>query len=153
MSGKTFAQELAEKCVTTHVVNGQPTIRLRTRDAVAVISSPHGSVHGAPGTELECVRTAVAGYVEAGIEEGEKKYVALSCSLIEAAREEGRQAGHQAGIAVGWARALAVAVRQAEAREEGVELAKRELGRSRDELRAAEMVRDAITEAMPGEDR
>lgn len=148
MSAPTFAQELAEKCVTHHVVNGAPFVHLRNLRGGAVLSVSPGSVHCPEVFTLETVRAAIAGLVEAGIEEG-RRWQSVSPEALAAAREE----GHEAGIAVGWARALAVAIRMVEALQEREEMAKRELRRTTDELRVAEAIRSAISEAMPGEDR
>lgn len=148
MSGKTFAQELAEKCVSTHVINGATFIHVKDRSGVAVLSASPGCVHCPEIAAREHVYRALVGLVEEGIEEG-RRWQSVSPEALAAAREE----GHEAGIAVGWARALAVAIRMVEALQEREEMAKRELRRTTDELRVAEAIRSAISEAMPGEDR
>ncbi len=72
-----FAQTLSEKCVQAHKDHNKADfLHLRDRAGVAVLSvSPEG-VHCPPNTALELVRRAVAGYVEAGIEEGRRQAAA-----------------------------------------------------------------------------
>lgn len=162
MSASTFAQELAEKCVSTHVINGARFVHVKDRSGVAVLSASPGCVHCPEIAAREHVYRALVGLIEAGIEEGGRQaadsgvedigrevWAVPSPEALAAARAE----GHEAGIAVGWARALAVAIRMVEALQEREEMAKRELRRTTDELRVAEAIRSAISEAMPGEDR
>jgi len=146
MSAPTFAQELAEKCVQMHSDhNGVDFIHLRDRSAVAVLSVLPAMVHCPLGGALALVRGAITGLIDEGIEEG-RRWQSVSPEALAAARAE----GHEAGIAVGWARALAVAVGMVGSLQEREEMAKKELRRCTDELRTAELVRDAISGAMPG---
>lgn len=150
MTASTFAQEMAVACVSQHLdEKGAGYVHVRSLNKTAVISVGLVGVHCPEATALEHVRAAIVGLVEKGIEEGRRQAGAPSPEALAAATEE----GHQAGIAVGWARALAVAIRMVEALQEREEMAKRELRRTTDELRVAEAIRNAISEAMPGEDR
>ncbi len=145
MSASTFAQELAERCVSQGTdEKGGDYIHVRSRTGVAVLSVGLRGVHCPSDRALEIVRGALAGMIEEGIEEG-RRWQSVSPEALAAARAE----GHEAGIAVGWARALAVAIRQVEARQEAEEAAKWAARRCADELRAVEAVRSAISEAMP----
>ncbi len=145
MSASTFAQELAVACVSQGIDEKDlGYIHVRSLNKTAVLSVSLRAVHCPEATALGHVRGAIAGLVEAGIEEG-RRWQSVSPEALAAARAE----GHEAGIAVGWARALAVAVRQVEARQEAEEAAKWAARRCADELRAVEAVRGAISEAMP----
>jgi hypothetical protein len=149
MSTLTFAQDLAEIHVSQHTdEKGSSYIHVRSLSKAPLISvSPRG-VHCPEDKALAHVREGIAGLIEAGIEEG-RRWQSVSPEALAAAREE----GHEAGIAVGWARALAVAIRMVETLQEREEMAKRELRQTTAELRVAEALRGAISEAMPGEDR
>ena len=145
MSAPTFAEALAEKCVQMHSDHHKTDfLHIRDRSAVAILSVSPSAVHCPLGGALALVRGAVVGLIEEGIEEG-RRWQSVSPEALAAAREE----GHEAGIAVGWTRALAVAVRMVEALQEREEMAKRELRRCTDELRVAEAIRSAISEASP----
>ncbi len=145
MSASTFAQELAVACVSQGIDEKDlGYIHVRSLNKTAVLSVSLRAVHCPEATALGHVRGAIAGLVEAGIEEG-RRWQSVSPEALAATRAE----GHEAGIAVGWARALAVAVRQVEARQEAEEAAKWAARRCADELRAVEAVRGAISEAMP----
>jgi hypothetical protein len=145
VSASTFAQELAVACVSQGIDEKDlGYIHVRSLNKTAVLSVSLRAVHCPEATALGHVRGAIAGLVEAGIEEG-RRWQSVSPEALAAARAE----GHEAGIAVGWARALAVAVRQVEARQEAEEAAKWAARRCADELRAVEAVRGAISEAMP----
>jgi hypothetical protein len=108
---------------------------------LAVLSVGPRLVHCPEAKALGHVRAAVVGLIEEGIAEGRRQAGTPSPEALASA--------HEAGIAVGWARALAVAVRQVEARQEAEEAAKWAARRCADELRAVEAVRGAISEAMP----
>jgi hypothetical protein len=145
VSASTFAQELAVACVSQGIDEKDlGYIHVRSLNKTAVLSVSLRAVHCPEATALGHVRGAIAGLVEAGIEEG-RRWQSVSPEALAATRAE----GHEAGIAVGWARALAVAVRQVEARQEAEEAAKWAARRCADELRAVEAVRGAISEAMP----
>jgi hypothetical protein len=145
MSTPTFAETLAETCVSEHLdEKGGGYVHLRSRDGVSVISAGLRAVHCPEAKALRFVRDALAGLIGAGIEEG-RRWQSVSPEALAAARAE----GHEAGIAVGWARALAVAIRMVESLQEREEMAKRELRRCTDELRVAEAIRSAISEASP----
>jgi hypothetical protein len=145
VSASTFAQELAVACVSQGIDEKDlGYIHVRSLNKTAVLSVSLRAVHCPEATALGHVRGAIAGLVEAGIEEG-RRWQSVSPEALAAARAE----GHEAGIAVGWARALAVAVRQVEARQEAEEAAKWAARRCADELRAVVAVRGAISEAMP----
>ena len=137
-----LAQTLAEKCVQAHKAeSGEEFFHLRDRAGVAVFSVSPRMVHCPPGMAMGHVRRAVAGYVEAGIEEGRSQAGTPSPEALAAAREEGRRAG--------WAEALAVATRQVAELQGIVKEVRRDLRRSEDEARASEMVRDAIRKGAP----
>jgi len=141
-----FAEALAEKCVQMHSDHHKTDfIHIRDRSAVAILSVSPSAVHCPLGGALALVRASVAGLVEAGIEEGRRQAGTPSPEALAAARAE----GHEAGIAVGWTRALAVAVRMVESLQSREEMAKTELRRCTDELRVAEAIRGAISEASP----
>ena len=145
MSGEALAQELAVACVSQHTdEKGAGYIHVRSLNKTAVISVGLAGVHCPEPKALEHVRSAIVGLIEAGIEEG-RRWQSVSPEALAAAREE----GHEVGIAVGWARTLAVAVRMVESLQEREEMAKRELRRCTDELRVAEAIRNAISEASP----
>jgi hypothetical protein len=146
VSGKTFAEGMAERCVQGHVdPRGADFVHLRDKAGRAVLSVAPREVHCPLGSALGFVRAAVAELVEAGVEEGRRQASEPSPEALAAARAE----GHEAGIAVGWTRALAVAIREVEAQQEGVDLLRRSLARGQDDLRVAEAVRNAISEASP----
>jgi hypothetical protein len=146
MSAPTFAEAMAEKCVQGHVdPRGADFVHLRDKAGKAVLSVAPREVHCPLGSALGFVRAAVAELVEAGVEEGRRQAGTPSPDALAAARAK----GHEAGIAVGWARALAVAVGMVGSLQEREEMAKRELRRCTDELRAVEAVRSAISEASP----
>lgn len=140
MSGKTFAEALAEKCATVHVVNGATFIHVKDRSGVAVLSVSPKCVHCPESAALEHVRAAIVGLIEEGIEEG-RRWQSVSPEALAAAREEGRRAG--------WAEALAVVNGQVEKREETLELAKRELVQARAELDAVKIAAGSVMAAMP----
>ena len=136
-----FAETLAEKCVSEHLdEKGGGYVHLRNRAGAAVISVGLRAVHRPEAKALEFVRSAVAGFVEAGIEEG-RRWQSVSPEALAAAREEGRRAG--------WAEALAVVNGQVEKREETLELAKRELAQARAELDAVKIAAGAVMAATP----
>ncbi len=145
MSASTFAQELAVACVSQGIDEKDlGYIHVRSLNKTAVLSVSLRAVHCPEATALGHVRGAIAGLVEAGIEEG-RRWQSVSPEALAAARAE----GHEAGIAVGWARALAVAIREVEAQQESVDLLRRSLARGQDDLRVAEAIRSAISEASP----
>jgi len=145
MSTPTFAETLAETCVSEHLdEKGGGYVHLRNRDGVSVISAGLRAVHCPEAKALRFVRDALAGLIGAGIEEG-RRWQSVSPEALAAARAE----GHEAGIASGWTRALAVAIREVEAQQEGVDLLRRSLARGQDDLRVAEAIRNAISEASP----
>jgi hypothetical protein len=142
MSTPTFAETLAETCVSEHLdEKGGGYVHLRNRDGVSVISAGLRAVHCPEAKALRFVRDALAGLIGAGIEEGRRQAGTPAPEALASA--------HEAGIAVGWTRALAVAIREVEAQQEGVDLLRRSLARGQDDLRVAEAVRNAISEAMP----
>ena len=154
MSAPTFAEALAERCVQGHVdPRGADFVHLRDRAGKAVLSVAPREVHCPLGSALGFVRAAVAELVEEGIEEGRRQGAALlreAHAAVDAAPSpEALAAAREAGIAVGWTRALAVAIREVEAQQESVELLKRSLARGQDDLRVAEAIRSAISEASP----
>jgi hypothetical protein len=137
----TFAETLAEKCVQAPLADGEPYIHLRDRSGLAVLSVGPRLVHCPEAKALGHVRAAVVGLIEEGIAEGRRQAGTPSPEALASA--------HEAGIAVGWARALAVAIREVEAQQEGVDLLRRSLARGQDDLRVAEAIRSAISEASP----
>jgi hypothetical protein len=142
MSAPTFAEAMAERCVQAHVdPSGADFVHLRDRAGKAVLSVAPREVHCPLGSALGFVRASVASLIEVGIEEGKRQAGSPSPEALASA--------HEAGIAVGWTRALAVAIRQVEALQSREEMAKTELRRCTDELRVAEAIRSAISEASP----
>ena len=139
-----LAQTLSEKCVQAHKDHNKADfIHLRDRAGVAVLSVSPKEVHCPPNAALELVRKAVAGYVEAGIEEGRRQAGTPSPEALEAAREEGRRAG--------WAEAFVAVAGEATRLREAATLARDAAERARLDWIAAERVQEALAAAMPKE--
>lgn len=122
-----FAGELAERCVEAHKdQNGADFLHLRDRSRASILSVSPEAVHWPIVTLLGRVRGAVAGFAEAGIEEGRR---------------------------LGWAEALETVAGEAARRRGAYELAAASAERARLDWVAAEAVRDALSAAAPGGER
>lgn len=136
-----FAQTLAEKCVSTHVISGASFIHVKDRGGVGVLSVSPGCVHCPGAAALEHVRAAVAGFIQEGIDEGRRQAGTPSPEALAAAREEGRRAG--------WAEAFVAVAGEATRLREAATLARDAAERARLDWIAAKRVQEALAAAMP----
>lgn len=144
MSGKTFAQELAERCARWENEKARDSVVIRARHGCAILAAQTGWIRCHAGAELETVRAAIVGFVEAGIEEG-RRWQSVSSEALAAAREEGRRAG--------WAEALEALRREAERRQGAYTLAAEAAERARGEWITTSVACDVLAAAGPEGER